>query len=376
MGRHAKRSKARAFKIAGAVGGGAMLPVVAPVAAHAEQLTPADVTAIAQEGCPELSSAELDTAVRIAGAESDLETTAHNPYGEDSRGLWQINVSAHGSPWGDLFDPVTNARAMCDISSGGSDWTPWTTYASGAYLSEAGATAGGVAPSTPDVPATPAPSQGHREHHRGGRTYTVQDGDTLWGIAGHHWQRLYERNRHVIGDNPDLIYPGQELRTRGRHGRHQGGGQDTPTTPTDPPSDPATGGFSHPVPGATISQGYGVPGDYATGYHTGTDFSVPTGTEVLAVSDGEVVASDTSSAYGINVQIKHDDGRYSLYAHLSSAAVSPGQRVSAGTVIGYSGSTGNSTGPHLHLEIRTVPTYGDGNFLDPVQYLRDNGVEI
>ncbi|WP_138896230.1 M23 family metallopeptidase, partial [Streptomyces chryseus] len=66
--------------------------------------------------------------------------------------------------------------------------------------------------------------------------------------------------------------------------------------------------------------------------------------------------------------------RYSQYAHLSSLAVSSGQSVTGGTQIGLSGSTGNSTGPHLHFEIRTGPGYGSD--VDPLAYLRGHGVTV
>jgi murein DD-endopeptidase MepM/ murein hydrolase activator NlpD len=74
------------------------------------------------------------------------------------------------------------------------------------------------------------------------------------------------------------------------------------------------------------------------------------------------------------VVIQHDDGHYSQYAHLSSLGVSSGQSVTGGQQIGLVGSTGNSTGPHLHFEVRTGPGYGSD--IDPLGYLRANGVSI
>ncbi|URN12167.1 M23 family metallopeptidase [Streptomyces radiopugnans] len=79
-------------------------------------------------------------------------------------------------------------------------------------------------------------------------------------------------------------------------------------------------------------------------------------------------------AYGNQVVIRHSDGRYSQYGHLSSLSVSAGQTVNTGQQIGAVGSTGNSTGPHLHFEIRTAPGYGSD--IDPLAYLRANGVSI
>ena len=80
------------------------------------------------------------------------------------------------------------------------------------------------------------------------------------------------------------------------------------------------------------------------------------------------------SAYGNAIVIKHDDNTYSQYAHLTSADVQVGQTVTTGQAIGHSGSTGNSTGPHLHFEIRTTPNYGSG--INPVNFLRGEGVTV
>ncbi|GAA2909242.1 hypothetical protein GCM10020221_01640 [Streptomyces thioluteus] len=72
--------------------------------------------------------------------------------------------------------------------------------------------------------------------------------------------------------------------------------------------------------------------------------------------------------------IKHDDNTYSQYAHLSSVAVQVGQSVTAGQQIGLSGSTGNSSGPHLHFEIRTTPDYGTS--VEPVGFLGARGDQL
>ncbi|MFF9147248.1 M23 family metallopeptidase [Streptomyces sp. NPDC014861] len=109
---------------------------------------------------------------------------------------------------------------------------------------------------------------------------------------------------------------------------------------------------------------------YTLGYQTGTDFAAPAGTPVTAVTAGTVVESGASSAYGTNVQIRHDDGTYTLYAQLSGKTVGAGERVAIGGLIGYVGSTCTSSGPHLHLEGRTTPTLADGNFFDVVPWLR------
>ncbi len=99
-----------------------------------------------------------------------------------------------------------------------------------------------------------------------------------------------------------------------------------------------------------------------------------TGTTVKAVSSGQVVSAGWAGAYGYQVVIRHTDGRYSQYAHLSALSVKAGAAVSGGQRIGRSGSTGNSTGPHLHFEMRTGPGYGTD--IDPLRYLRAHGVSI
>jgi len=85
--------------------------------------------------------------------------------------------------------------------------------------------------------------------------------------------------------------------------------------------------------------------------HEGVDFAVPIGTPILAVADGEVTTGGNLNGYGLVIIIQHDNNtRESRYAHMSQIWVKPGQQVKAGTVIGLSGNTGRSTGPHLHFE--------------------------
>lgn len=113
---------------------------------------------------------------------------------------------------------------------------------------------------------------------------------------------------------------------------------------------------------------------WSKGYHTGVDFAVPTGTSVKAVAAGKVVTSGWGGSFGYQVVIRHADGRYTQYAHLSAISVKSGQSVGGGQRIGRSGSTGNSSGPHLHFEVRTGP--GFGSDVDPVAYLRAGGIRI
>lgn len=156
---------------------------------------------------------------------------------------------------------------------------------------------------------------------------------------------------------------------------------DTPTPAPDAASDssaPAATGvgdvFTAPVAGS-VTTAYRTPGSmWSSGYHTGIDFPVPTGTPIKAIGAGQVVSAGWGGAYGNQVVIQHADGTHSQYAHLSQLAVQAGQQVTPGTQIGLSGTTGNSSGPHLHFEIRTGPDYGSD--IDPVAYLRTHGVSL
>ncbi|MGW2826824.1 M23 family metallopeptidase [Streptomyces sp. NPDC001443] len=113
--------------------------------------------------------------------------------------------------------------------------------------------------------------------------------------------------------------------------------------------------------------------------HSGQDFAVPSGTNVVAASGGTVVkaggwGAGDGPAYGNAIVIKHANGLYSQYAHLSRIDVRIGQYVGAGQHIALSGNTGNSSGPHLHFEIRTTPNYGSA--VNPVAFLRAKGVKV
>jgi len=106
-----------------------------------------------------------------------------------------------------------------------------------------------------------------------------------------------------------------------------------------------------------ITTAYGVPGSWSAGYHTGADFGSAgiDGAAVVACQGGVVQGADWGPSYGTQVHVRHWDGTQAMYAHLSHRDVSPGQSVNPGDRLGRVGSTGNSTGPHLHLELRVHP---------------------
>ncbi|WP_367123910.1 M23 family metallopeptidase [Streptomyces phytohabitans] len=137
----------------------------------------------------------------------------------------------------------------------------------------------------------------------------------------------------------------------------------------------AAAGYVSPVEGSYVSTQYGAGGGmWSSGTHTGIDFHASSGTSVRSVAAGEVVEAGWGGAYGNNVVVRHADGTYTQYGHLSSLAVSTGQHVAPGQQVGLSGSTGNSQGPHLHFEARGGPDYGSD--IDPVSYLRQHGVKL
>ena len=249
------------------------------------------------------------------------------------------------------------------------------------------------------------------------------------------WPKLYAHNRATVGGDPDLILPGQRLRldgaappatpqakerppARGKaHEQPRGKAQDTAhrkaqqkarekarekAQPKEkaradpqqkpraaehhapskakaeakaPARKPAPAAATAPVSGYHPSTSYrAAGGSWSSGHHTGVDFPVPTGTTVKAVGGGRVVSAGWAGAYGYEVVLRHSDGRYSQYGHLSAISVRAGQSVGSGQRLGRSGATGNATGPHLHFEIRTGPGYGTD--IDPLGYLRGRGVRL
>ncbi|MFE6933209.1 LysM peptidoglycan-binding domain-containing M23 family metallopeptidase [Streptomyces sp. NPDC057699] len=252
------------------------------------------------------------------------------------------------------------------------------------------------------------------------KTYSVVSGDYLAKIAAEKkvkggWQKLYQDNRDVVGENPSLILPGMKL-TLGA--KASGSAEAAPSTaapsaakkaapaektaapaektaapaektaaPAEKTAAPAaetadsgasesTGsGWAAPVENPNVTTQYRASGaSWSSGYHTGSDFQAASGTSVRSIGPGTVVSAGWSGSYGNEVVIQHEDGMYSQYAHLSSLEVSAGQTVTGGQQIGLSGTTGNSTGPHLHFEVRTGPSYGSD--VDPIAYLRSHGVSI
>ena len=129
----------------------------------------------------------------------------------------------------------------------------------------------------------------------------------------------------------------------------------------------STGTYIWPLPGYSPGSAYGWrmhPIYNEMRFHAGEDIGAPSGTPILAADSGmATVIPDNGNGYGNYIMINHGGGRVTLYAHMSAFAISNGATVNQGDVIGYVGSTGNSTGPHLHFEVRV-----NGATTDPKSY--------
>ncbi|MCY0922394.1 LysM peptidoglycan-binding domain-containing M23 family metallopeptidase [Streptomyces sp. H27-G5] len=329
------------------------------------------------------------------------------------------------------------SRGFAAAGTGGAALALPLIGAAGAHAAGAPATAPVAAPvSAPDAapaaaPQAPVSLQAAPVAAKAAPTvYTVVSGDYLSKIAADRqisggWERLYADNRQAVGSDPSLIHPGlkltlgaaapatrsapapSEAQTQSRSGKgapsapkstersagaaradsEAGSAAKAPAkrpaasagqggdTSGDTSANTGTGtGFVAPVGGGISTQYRASGAMWSSGYHTGVDFIASSGTTVKAVGAGTVVSAGWGGAYGNEVVIRHADGRYSQYGHMSSLSVSTGQSVTPGQRIGLSGSTGNSSGPHLHFEIRTGPSYGSD--VDPLAYLRSKGVSI
>ena len=140
-------------------------------------------------------------------------------------------------------------------------------------------------------------------------------------------------------------------------------------TEEDGPIQPGSGGYAWPLPGYTrISSPFAYRNCPYHGreLHGGIDLPAPRGTSILAAKAGVVAKSTYNASYGNYVVLRHPDGTQTLYAHMSARTVTAGQTVHQGMVIGKVGSTGNSTGNHLHFE--TWTSSSSGSRVNPMQY--------
>lgn len=145
-------------------------------------------------------------------------------------------------------------------------------------------------------------------------------------------------------------------------------GSDNTDTPGASASENGNGGFLWPGYTSELSSEYGYRVNPVSGIyklHTGVDVRASYGTAVWAAESGTVILAGWNGGYGNCVMINHGNGYTTLYGHMSSISVSVGQTVNRGQTVGYVGSTGNSTGPHLHFEVRASST---GGTIDPMSF--------
>jgi murein DD-endopeptidase MepM/ murein hydrolase activator NlpD len=126
--------------------------------------------------------------------------------------------------------------------------------------------------------------------------------------------------------------------------------------------------LSRPIPNAAVTSTFGARMDPFLGrpaMHTGVDFRAAAGYPIRATAAGTVVTAEYTGGYGNMVEVDHGNGLTTRYAHLSRIVVKPGDIVAKGSIVGRAGSTGRSTGPHVHYEVRV-----DGSAIDPMRYIR------
>lgn len=177
---------------------------------------------------------------------------------------------------------------------------------------------------------------------RGGHRFYKEGPGPKWSAADRNATEAFQRAQGWVGSDADGL-PGSKTWALLETGK----GKDIPRTSK------SGGGGASPVPGFGKGYMYGEKNSrYAAGFHTGQDYPAPTGTKVVAVRGGTIGKVGHSGAYGNHIVLRADNSRDYWYCHLSAVAVSTGQSVSPGEVIGKVGSTGNTTGPHLHFEDR------------------------
>lgn len=209
-----------------------------------------------------------------------------------------------------------------------------------------------------------------------GIAYTVKSGDSIYGVAdkfkanpqaiADYWTNDIDESLKLKAGQvlivPEGVPPTKPAPSRAAP-QYVAQGQTKPVTPgvddrTDDQKQTSSAGFIWPI-GGIITQ-------YRTAYHTGIDIAGPTGTPVVAAGSGTVVeALKQGVGYGWHVIVDHGNGYQTMYAHLSRIDVSIGDKVGSGTQVGLRGSTGRSTGPHLHFEVRK-----SGTFMNPLSYLK------
>ena len=190
------------------------------------------------------------------------------------------------------------------------------------------------------------------------------------------WQALERRSSELADLKEDIEQKLEQTRwqLQGEADASVAAGSCRGAVRLDQPQAAVTSAWVAPVESYQLSAGFGSGGARWASRHTGQDFAVPIGTPVRAVAAGQVVKVSCGGAFGIEIVVEHADGYYSQYAHLAAVTVDQGEQVSPGQWIGQSGTTGNSSGPHLHFEVRVTPEMGSA--VDPVPWLSARGVPV
>lgn len=189
----------------------------------------------------------------------------------------------------------------------------------------------------------------------GERTHVIRRGETLWDIAARYDVSLDNLKRSNPGKNPLNLKIGEPLRIP------DGSYRMAPAQPAVSRGWSVSGVFSWPLFGV-ITSGYGW---RKSGFHHGVDIAGDIGDPIKACAAGSVSFAGYKPVYGRMVVVDHPDGKQTLYAHVQSLKVKEGETVGRGQVIATVGMTGRTTGPHVHLEVRS-----QGNLCNPLTYLR------
>lgn len=183
---------------------------------------------------------------------------------------------------------------------------------------------------------------------------------------------LSERRQAVSDDVVDSQVRAQERADRDKERKELAKKEKAESTSADAAGadgavEESASGWVRPLASAPLTSGFG----FRWGrLHAGVDYGASVGTPLRAMNDGTVVGAGPMSGYGVYIDVQYADGTVSRYGHLSSVAATVGQQVAAGETVAYSGNTGRSTGPHLHLEIRP----GGGEPVDPSGWLTERGI--
>ncbi|MEV0175092.1 M23 family metallopeptidase [Streptomyces sp. NPDC050803] len=190
------------------------------------------------------------------------------------------------------------------------------------------------------------------------------------------WRELDRRNTELAVLKKDIEEKLEEARwqLQGRADASVAAGACRGPVRLDQPETRFSNPWVAPLETYELSAGYGSGGARWANRHTGQDFAVPIGTPVRAVGAGRVERVSCGGPFGVEVVLEHAGGYYTQYAHLAAVAVDQGERVSPGQWIGQSGTSGNSTGPHLHFEVRVTPEMGSA--VDPGPWLAARGAPL